>query len=168
MICIVRTSTLREMASQTVEMHDRAEELAAELAEMRQVEQHTADFLIRAELAVEQLRKDLRIAQDDAAHARGELDVLRAQHLLDTEDRVVLRALLRTARRQQDRADRVHVLFHHGRLHSVHATHDAAEIVAETEGAPRSGWTAPEPGAALPPASEVTWRIQALPLGGAR
>ncbi|MGW9612657.1 hypothetical protein [Streptomyces diastaticus] len=37
---------------------------------------------------------------------------------------------------------------------------------AEAEGAPRSGWTSLGPGAAMPPAAEVPWRIQPLPLGG--
>jgi hypothetical protein len=110
------------------------------------------------------LREELATARATAARAEGELTALRAQHLLDTEDRVALRMLLRTARRQQARTDRVYVLFHYGRLHSLHATQDAAEAAAEAEGAPRSGWTATPPGAAAPPASEVTWRTQQLPL----
>ncbi|MGA5578327.1 hypothetical protein ACPCK9_26330 [Streptomyces koyangensis] len=99
--------------------------------------------------------------------ARAELEAARAQVLLDAEDRVALRALLRTARRQSRALDRVYVLFRYGRLHSLHASADSAEAAAEAEGAPRCGWTAHSPGAALPPATEMAWRIQPLPLGGA-
>jgi hypothetical protein len=74
--------------------------------------------------------------------------------------------LLRAARKQEARADRVYVLFRYGRLHSVHTSREAAEIAAEGEGAPRSGWTSQLPGAAMPPADEVTWRVQPLKLGG--
>ncbi|MYW61000.1 MULTISPECIES: hypothetical protein [unclassified Streptomyces] len=98
---------------------------------------------------------------------RAELEAARAQVLLDAEDRVALRALLRTARRQSRALDRVYVLFRYGRLHSLHASADSAEVAAEAEGAPRHGWTAHTPGAALPPATEMAWRIQPLPLGGA-
>lgn len=108
-------------------------------------------------------RDDARAEQDQE---RAEVEAARAQVLLDAEDRVVLRALLRRARRQDARATRVYALFRSGALHSVHATADAAEAAAETEGAPRSGWTSLGPGAATPPAVEVPWRIQPLPLGG--
>ncbi|AXQ57795.1 hypothetical protein ACQRET_20335 [Streptomyces koyangensis] len=108
-------------------------------------------------------RDDARAEQDQE---RAEVEAARAQVLLDAEDRVVLRALLRTARRQDARATRVYALFRSGALHSVHATADAAEAAAETEGAPRSGWTSLGPGAATPSAAEVPWRIQPLPLGG--
>lgn len=139
MITIVRARTLRGL-------HDQAAAARAEAQQHRQ--------------AAEKLRADL-------AHAEGELAVLRAQALLDTEDRAALRALLRAARKTS-RTDRVYVLFRRGELHSVHATVEAAEAAAEAEGAPRSGWTAHPPGAALPPAAEVAWRVQPLPLGGAR
>ncbi|MFF4771073.1 hypothetical protein ACFY1V_31650 [Streptomyces sp. NPDC001255] len=104
----------------------------------------------------------------EAEQLREELAAARAQVLLDAEDRVALRALLRTARRQENRANRVYVLFRYGALHSVHATNDAAEEAAEAEGAERSGWTSPAPGAALPSATEISWRIQPLPLGTSR
>lgn len=173
MIAVVRTRTLRETDSRIVELHDRAEsqrahaeKLATELAEERQAACDTGESLLRAQDTIKLLREELAAGRDDLAHAKGELVALSAKHLLDAEDRVVLRMLLRTARRQQANTDRVHVLFHNGRLHSLHATHDAAEIAAEAEGAPRSGWTAGLPGAAIPPASETEWRIQSLPLGG--
>ncbi|MEU3050112.1 hypothetical protein [Streptomyces sp. NPDC006984] len=123
------------------------------------------DAAIRAEAVAEQQQCRLDRAHADRGRAEGELDALRAQSLLDTEDRQALRTLLRITRKQQH-ADRVYVLFRHGRLHSVHATLDAAEAAAEAEGAPRSGWTTHPPGAAMPPAAEVTWRVQPLPVGG--
>lgn len=139
MITFVRTRTLRGL-------HDQVADARAEAEQHRQ--------------AAEELRAAL-------AHAEGELAVLRAQALLDTEDRAALRALLRTARKN-NRTDRVYVLFRRGALHSVHASIEAAEAAAEAEGAPRSGWTSHSPGAALPPAAEVAWRVQQLPLGGAQ
>lgn len=159
---LIRSAELDELRA------DRAElaELRPALTEMEQAVFDTGDSLLRAQDTIELLRKELTAARDDLAHAHGELEILRAQHLLDTEDRVVLRALLRTARRQSARTDRVFVLFHYGRLHSLHSTQDAAESTAEAQGAPRSGWTTTAPGAALPPASEVTWRVQPLRLGG--
>ncbi|MGA4803621.1 hypothetical protein [Streptomyces lavendulocolor] len=127
------------------------------------------DSAIRAEdVAQTQLRQlaqahaDRLRAEREAARAEGELTALRAQSLLDTEDRAALRALLRTARKA--RADRVYVLFRLGELHSIHASHDAAEAAAEEQGAPRDGWTTLPPGAALPPAHQVPWRVQSLPL----
>ncbi|MFE9222610.1 hypothetical protein ACFYN3_40745 [Streptomyces lavendulae] len=95
----------------------------------------------------------------------GELRAMRPEQLLDTEDRAVLRTLLRISRKRQT-APRVYVLFHRGQLHSVHATVEAAEGAAEAEGAPAGGWTSYTPGAALPSAAEVVWRVQPLPLGG--
>nr|WP_243274949.1 hypothetical protein [Streptomyces albus] len=147
---------------------------AAAVAARRDAEQYlaesevSADSAIRAELAVEELRDALARSRADAARLEGELEALRAQSLLDNEDRQALRTLLRVTRKQSGQADRVYVLFHRGTLHSVHATSEAAETAAEAEGAAPSGWTAHTPGAALPPASEVLWRVQPLPLGGAR
>lgn len=145
-------------------------ELAAlrkEAATLRSEAEQHAGSRIRAEDDNEQLRRQLTEAITAAARAEGQLEAMRAQHLLDTEDRACLRMLLRTARKQA-RDDRVYVLFRHGALHSVHATHEAAEEAAEAEGAPRGGWTAYAPGAALPPAVETPWRVQPLPLGGPR
>ena len=162
MLRVIRTSTWREINSQIVELHNRAE------CERGRAEELVAELDTRnsqiVEDATELLRKELNAAREALAYARGEHETLRAQHLLDTEDRVTLRMLLRTTRRQAHPLDRVYVLFQHGRLHSVHATRDAAEITAEAEGAPRSGWSSDAPGAALPPAADVLWRIQPLTL----
>ncbi|MFJ3728656.1 hypothetical protein ACIPYQ_39655 [Streptomyces sp. NPDC090045] len=157
-----------------------------ELAQARFEAETANDSAIRAESTAECLAEQLRQAKRDADaefegmravlrqataerdDARAEAEEARAQVLLDAEDRVALRALLRTARRHAAAADRVYVLFHRGRFHSVHTTADGAEAAAEAEGAPRDGWTATVPGAALPPACEVVWRVQPLPLCDAR
>ncbi|MEW2553675.1 hypothetical protein AB0957_18310 [Streptomyces zhihengii] len=165
------------------------ETVRAELAAARAAVETVTDSAIRAEGVTEGLYKqlgqahaDTLAAQQETAvqfagllsvirqvtgerdQARTERDAANARLLLDAEDRVTLRALLRTARRHASRTDQVYVLFRHGSLHSVHDSMDAAEGAAETEGAPRSGWTAHTPGA--PPAAETPWRVQVLPLGG--
>lgn len=162
MFRIVRTDTLRQVSSQAVELHDRAEtqRLRAERAEQAL----EAEAAIRVKTATEQHQNHIHELTQALGRAEGALEVLRAQHLLDTEDRAALRMLLRAARRQARPADRVYALFRLGKLHSLHATPGAAEATAEAAGADRAGWTAPEPGAALPPASGVPWRVQALPL----
>ncbi|MCQ8830690.1 hypothetical protein [Streptomyces malaysiensis] len=161
MIAVCRTRTLRTLRADLMTAE-------AEAEEPRREAEIVTDSAIRAETALEELRAELVRATADAARLEGELETLRAQSLLDTEDRQALRMLLRTVRKQSALTDRVYVLFHRGALHSVHATLDAAEAAAEAEGAPREGWTAHTPGAALPPAAEVLWRVQPLPLGGAR
>ncbi|WP_371791512.1 hypothetical protein OG285_17705 [Streptomyces sp. NBC_01471] len=163
MIALVRTRTLRALRTDLAEVKSTAE---TEAEQHRLSTALATDSAIRAEDTIETLRQALARAQTDAAGARGEAAVLAAQHLLDAEDRVTLRMLLRAARRQSGRADRVYVLFRYGRLHGVYTTQDAAELGAEAEGAPRSGWTDHAPGAAVPPACETQWRIQPLPLGG--
>jgi chromosome segregation ATPase len=174
MLRVIRTTVLRQLQEDVESYSDEAESW----------HRHYTGETERAEAAeatIEVLNADLEEAGDQLAAAEAalgklradqdrvecELKVLRAQHLLDTEDRAALRTLLRIVRKQQDRADRVYVLFRRGELHSVHATHEGAEAAAEAEGAPRSGWTTPAPGAALPPAAEVAWRVQPLPLGSA-
>jgi chromosome segregation ATPase len=172
---------------------DRVERLRADLETARQEAGHeradaalAREYMTRAEqhadrlhddLAAERRRADALAEQaalltTEGERLREELDQVReqlaaAEHL-DAEDRVALRMLLRAARRQAGRADRVYVLWRYGRLHSLHATQESAEDAAEAEGAPRSAWVTNQPGAALPPASEVAWRVQPLPLGGAR
>jgi chromosome segregation ATPase len=167
MIAVVRSRTLHDLRADVVEAEAAAAAARAEAEQRRQEGERATDSAIRAESAVEELQTALARTTADAARLEGELETLRAQSLLDTEDRQALRTLLRITRKQSGLADRVYVLFHHGQLHSVHATMDAAESAAEAEGAPREGWTAHTPGAALPPASEVLWRVQPLPLGGA-
>ncbi|KUJ69724.1 MULTISPECIES: hypothetical protein [Streptomyces] len=174
MIRIVRTRTLRENDSTVVELYERAEELAVELtnlhSQLEEEKQAACDFgesLLRTQDSEETLRKELAAARDDLAHTKGELTALTTKHLLDAEDRVVLRMLLKTARRHNDRADRVHVLFRHGRLHGVYATRDAAEIAAEAEGATRDGWAPLTTSFTAPaPDTEIPWRIEALRLKG--
>lgn len=160
MFRIIRTRTLRALRADTSDLTA----LRPLLAETQTTAQTATDSAVRAEAVAETLRTDLAHVTANLARAEGELTALRAQHLLDTEDRVTLRALLRTARRRDSRPDRVYALYRRGALHSLHTTQDAAEIAAESAGADRAGWTAGKPGAALPPAAEVPWRIQALPL----
>ncbi|MFD9815024.1 hypothetical protein [Streptomyces sp. NPDC059080] len=166
MIVLVRTRTLHALRDSISEAETATTAARTEAAQHQQSSELATDSAIRAEDALEKQRAALAQATVTAARLEGELETLRAQSLLDTEDRQALRTLLRITRKQNARADRVYVLFHHGELHSVHATPEAAESAAEAEGAPRSGWTAHTPGAALPPASEVLWRVQPLPLGG--
>ncbi|WP_432247655.1 hypothetical protein ACRAR1_06785 [Streptomyces sanyensis] len=166
MIALVRTRTLRALRTRTTQAETEAAAARGEAEQHRQEACLATDAAIRAETTAEQLRTTLTHTTAEAARLEGELGVLRAQSLLDTEDRQALRTLLRITRKQSAAlSDRVWVLFHHGRLHSLHPTADAAEAAAEAEGAPRSGWTSHTPGAALPPACEVTWRVQPLPLG---
>ncbi|MFE7357570.1 hypothetical protein ACFU8Q_31590 [Streptomyces sp. NPDC057543] len=168
MIAVVRTRTLHVLRAGLAEAETATTAARAQSEQHRKEGETATDSAIRAEIALEELRATLARTTANAARLKGELETLRAQSLLDTEDRQALRTLLRITRKQSARADRVYVLFHQGELHSVHATPQAAESAAEAEGAPRSGWTAHTPGAALPPASEVLWRVQPLPLGGAR
>ncbi|MER6334650.1 hypothetical protein ABT298_36255 [Streptomyces sp. NPDC001034] len=169
MIAIVRTRTLRALRTGIDEAQTAAVAARAESEQHRKEGEIATDSAIRAEIALEELRAVLARTTADTARLEGELEILRAQSLLDTEDRQALRTLLRVTRKQNARADRVYVLYRFGKLHSVHATRDAAEIAAEAEGADRDGWTFPATCCATPsPASEVPWRIQPLPLGGAR
>lgn len=165
MITLIRTRTLDDLRTDLTNREADAR-AARSKGEQHELERDLATAAAnRAGVTVEELRAALTRATQDAARLEGELETLRAQSLLDTEDRQALRTLLRTTRKQNSRADRVYVLFHHGNLHSVHPTVEAAENAAEAEGAPRSGWTTHTPGAALPPACEVTWRVQPLPFG---
>lgn len=182
MIRLVRSSTLREMNAQTVEMHNRAtyeygraenlavdvENVQALLEEERTAATDMGENLLRCQDLVETLEKDLAAARDDLARAQGELSVLRSQQLLDTEDRAVLRMLLRTARKQDAQATRVHILFRYGRPHSAHATWEAASAAAESEGADRQGWTVPSTTDEARPPNEIAWRIESVRLGSVK
>jgi hypothetical protein len=117
---------------------------------------------------IQQVTGERDDARQELAAARGELEATRSQVLLDAEDRVVLRMLLKQAKKQAARPERVFVLFRHGELHSVHASRDDAEAAAEAEGAPRDGWTWHGPGEGVRPAQEVAWRVRTVPLGGTR
>ncbi|MEL3944852.1 hypothetical protein [Streptomyces sp. LNU-CPARS28] len=150
MFRFVRTTTLDALRSEVTTARAEAAQHHADAAAATRAHQAEAN--------------DLRAA---LARAEGELSALRPQTLLDAEDRVALRMLLRSARRQNAAPARVFVLFQRGALHSIHATQDGAEAAAEAEGAPRSGWTSLAPGASVPAASEVLWRVQPLPLSTA-
>ncbi|WP_405780717.1 hypothetical protein [Streptomyces sp. NBC_00859] len=169
MITPVRTRTLDALRA------DLSQAKAAATAARIKGEQHKLerdlanDAAIRAETHVEKLRTALDSARADAARLEGEMEALRGQSLLDTEDRQALRMLLRATRKQHGRAERVYILLRFGDVHSVHATRDGAEIAAEAEGAPRDGWTSDATCCAAPvPVSEIPWRIRPVPLGGAR
>ncbi|OII61319.1 hypothetical protein BJP40_05980 [Streptomyces sp. CC53] len=166
MFRFVRTTTLAALHDDLERARQALETARQDRDQARAEAAAATDSAIRAETAVEHQQHRLDRAHTERGRAEGELDALRAQVLLDTEDRAALRALLRATRKQQP-ADRVWVLFHHGHLHSIHATNEAAEAAAEAEGASPAGWTSHRPGAALPPAAEVAWRVQPLPLGGA-
>ncbi|MFD8954611.1 hypothetical protein ACFV0B_37795 [Streptomyces xanthophaeus] len=143
--------------------HDARERALTDLAKNRTDAQEALRVLeVGMHAVLRQVTGERDTARAEVETARAEVDEARKQVLLDAEDRVALRMLLRTARRQDP--SRVHVLFHQGRFHSVHATAEGAEAAAEAEGAPREGWTSTPPGAACPPACEVVWRIQPLTL----
>ncbi|MFJ2790641.1 hypothetical protein ACIPDW_08205 [Streptomyces sp. NPDC087290] len=169
MIRIVRTSTLTALHTSLTEAQTAASVAREEADQQRWASELATDSAIRAENALEKLQTTALQQAVDVAHLTGELEALRAQSLLDTEDRQALRTLLRVARKQASRAAYVYVLLHFGEVHSVHATWDAAEIAAEAEGAPRTGWTslATLDDGTPTPASGVSWRIRQLPLGGA-
>lgn len=165
MIAIVRTRTLRALRASITEAETAAATARTE-AEHRRREAATAtDSAIRAEAALEDLRTAHARGITATARAEGELETLRAQQILDTEDRAVLRKLLRTARKAAAAQQRVFVLLKRGQFHSVHATREDAEAAAEREGAHPDGWlTHGAPGTDVPP-SEVLWRINPTPLG---
>lgn len=131
----------------------RAERLAALQAE---ADAARSDAVTAAD-ELEQVRAAL-------ACAEGELTVLRAQSYLDAEDRVALRTLLRTMRKQVSDRAKVAVLFRRGELLSVHKSREAAEAAAEAKGAPREGWVSAPVDVPLQPASEVAWRVSVLPV----
>lgn len=165
MIALIRTRTLNTLRTELATAETKVESARAEANACLEQSGDLLDHLTHADDVADELRVELAQSRLDAARLEGELEALLAQVLLDTEDRQALRTLLRATRKQNQRAERVYALFHQGRLHSVHPTVEAAEIAAEAEGAPRSGWTTHTPGAALPPACEVTWRVQPLPFG---
>ncbi|MFC8505554.1 hypothetical protein ACFU3J_01845 [Streptomyces sp. NPDC057411] len=169
MIAIVRTRTLHALRERITEAETATAAARTEAAQHQQSSEHSADFAIRAETALKAQQAALLRATAEAARLEGELETLRAQSLLDTEDRHALRTLLRATRKHNARADHVYVLFRSGELHSVHASSDAAQIAAEAEGAPRDGWTT-STACCTPPvaAGDIPWSIRPMPLGGTR
>ncbi|MFD8147353.1 hypothetical protein [Streptomyces sp. NPDC059708] len=162
---IVRTTTHAALVADLDQARTERDQALAELDQTRadaaESEQVVEDGLLAV---IRQVTRERDVARIALAETGAELAHAQAQVLLDAEDRVALRALLRTARKQGDDRDRVYVLFRRGSLHSLHRSAAAAEKAAEAEGAAPGGWTAAVPGAALPPASEVAWRVQALAL----
>ncbi|MFE2941013.1 hypothetical protein ACFXKG_18410 [Streptomyces sp. NPDC059255] len=159
MFRIIRTKNLAALRADRDQAHADLAALQAEAAALRTGAERATDSAIRAELLTGELREQLATATAGAARVEGELSALRTQQLLDTEDRAVLRALLRNARKQQ--LDRVYVLFRNGDLHSVHISPATAEDTAEKEGA-SSTWTVRE--TARPSAEPAPWSIGRFPL----
>ncbi|WP_331717994.1 hypothetical protein OG795_32960 (plasmid) [[Kitasatospora] papulosa] len=133
---IIRAATAQaqqaDLAAAQIEMAT----MRGELEALRATADRAVATAIRAEDTSEAAWRQLAAAASDAGRADGELSFLRAQHLLDTEDRAVLRMLLRITRKQTRVTDRVYVLFQRGELHSIHSTTESAESAAEAEGAP--------------------------------
>ncbi|MFJ4576151.1 hypothetical protein ACIP4W_32995 [Streptomyces sp. NPDC088846] len=166
MIAIVRTHTLRALRDSVSEAETKAAAARAEADQHQWSSELATDSAIRAEDALEEQRTALAQATVTNARLEGELETLRAQSLLDTEDRQALRTLLRVARKQASRAAYVYVLLRFGEVHSVHATRDEAEIAAEAEGASREGWVTHSAHGAAPAATDTAWRIHPVKLGG--
>ncbi|MFH9116708.1 hypothetical protein [Streptomyces globisporus] len=170
MIALIRTRTLNTLRTDLATAETEAQAARVEAEKCLEQSGDLLDHLTHADDVAEGLRADLAQSRLDAARLEGELEALRAQVLLDTEDRQALRTLLRATRKQNQRPERVYVLFRFGKLHSVHATSTAAEIAAEAEGAARDGWTPHTTccDGTTVPASEVRWRIQPVLLGETR
>ncbi|MFF9582474.1 hypothetical protein [Streptomyces achromogenes] len=163
MISICRTRTLRTLRTALAAAETEAETARALAKRLQQEVEIVSDSAIRAETALEELRDAHARSIADGARAEGELTALRAQVLLDTEDRAVLRMLLRQARKAAG-PQQVYVLLRRDVFHSVHASRSAAEEAAERDGADPGGWFTQ--GGAPSPAAEVAWRIQPVPLKG--
>ncbi|MBV7245713.1 MULTISPECIES: hypothetical protein [unclassified Streptomyces] len=170
MITLIRTRTLNTLRTDLATAETEAQAARVEANACLEQSGDLLDHLTHADDVAEELRAELDQSRLNAARLEGELEALRAQVLLDTEDRQALRTLLRATRKQNQRADRVYVLFRFGELHSVHATSTAAELAAEAEGAARVGWTPHTTccDGTTAPASEVRWRIQPVLLGATR
>ncbi|MEV7867459.1 hypothetical protein AB0P17_15460 [Streptomyces sp. NPDC088124] len=162
MFRITRTKTQTALRAELDQAHADLAELRAVADALRSGADRAADAASRAELTAERLRDQLAATTSTSTRTEGELTVLRAQHLLDTEDRVVLRALLRTARKTQA-TERVHIVFRKGEVHSVHVTAEDAEDAAEREGA-AGNWAAVPPGTAQHTDGPAPWCIQRFPL----
>ncbi|KOU78988.1 MULTISPECIES: hypothetical protein [unclassified Streptomyces] len=171
MLRIIRTRTYDALHADRGE-HERTRlQLDQAVSDLARQRAHFGEARRLTEAAAQELIEQAHAERDEARaerdKLRAELDAARAQVLLDAEDRVALRMLLRSVRKQAAPVDRVYALFHRGTLLSLHRSVEAAERAAEAEGAPRDGWTAHQPGAAFPPACEVTWRVQPLTVQGA-
>ncbi|WP_030606243.1 hypothetical protein [Streptomyces achromogenes] len=166
MIAIVRTRTLRALRADLAAA-DSAAETARALAEQHRRDAETAtDSAIRAETALESLRDAHARSIADGARVEGELKALRSQALLDTEDRAVLRMLLRQARKAATAPQRMYVLLRYGSFHSLHETREAAEEAAERDGADPAAWYTQGGTGPQYPDDEAAWLIKPVPLKG--
>ncbi|WP_329588865.1 hypothetical protein OG195_12445 [Streptomyces sp. NBC_01362] len=166
MIAVVRARTLNALRTSLAEAREAATAARIEVEQHKWASELATDSAIRAETALEKLQTTALQRAVDVAHLEGELETLRAQSLLDTEDRQALRTLLRITRKQANRAAYVYVLLRFGEVHSVHTTRDEAEIAAEAEGASREGWVTHSTHGTAPAAAEVSWCIRPVQLGG--
>ncbi|MFJ2265791.1 hypothetical protein ACIP4W_08680 [Streptomyces sp. NPDC088846] len=166
MIAVVRTRTLNTLRDSLTKAQEAAKAAREEAEQHKWSSELATDSAIRAETALEKIQTTALQRAVDVAHLEGELETLRAQSLLDTEDRQALRTLLRVARKQATRAAYVYVLLRFGEVHSVHTTRDEAEIAAEAEGASREGWVTHSTHGTAPAAAETNWRIHPVKLGG--
>ncbi|MFF9002636.1 hypothetical protein ACF1GW_35565 [Streptomyces achromogenes] len=165
MIAIVRTRTLRALRTDLAVAETEVETARARAEKLQQEVEIVSDSAIRAETALEDLRAAHARSIADGARAEGELKALRAQDLLDTEDRAVLRMLLRQARKTAG-PQKVYVLLRYGAFHSLHETREAAEEAAERDGADPTAWYTQGGTGPQYPADEAAWLIQPVPLKG--
>ncbi|MFE4660912.1 hypothetical protein ACFRFJ_30000 [Streptomyces hydrogenans] len=190
MIQIITTRRLRDQETEMGRLRAALVSMTEARDAVRRAEGMASDAVMRAEYNVEKLTAQLDAAQvaqaetdvqyaglhavirqvtaerDDAraeaAAALAEVEEARAQVLLDAEDRVALRALLRIAKKGADPLSTVFALFESGRLHSVHLSRDDAHAAAEARGAAPGGWV---PGTECSvPMEDVAWRVEPLPL----
>jgi hypothetical protein len=185
---VIRIMTARRLRA----LEEEATQAGQERDEAKAEAGTAADSAIRAELVVEELVKEIErlkaaktelhsglhavirtvTAERDEARAaveagRTEVEEARAQVLLDAEDRVALRALLRMAKKQAAAPARVSVLFEKGSIHSLHASREAAELTAEAEGVSREGWLSHGHGEGARPVLETGWSIRTYSLNHA-
>jgi hypothetical protein len=158
MITICRTRTLQALRGQLNAAHSGAEAARAEAAQLRYDAAQAADSVIRAEQERDAAYSGARKALRDLAQAHA--DRIQAERERDAA-RSELAAAAATP-------GLVYVLLHHGELHSVHPSVEAAYKAAEHDGAARGGWVDHQPGDPVRPAAAVAWRVTPLPLGGAR
>ncbi|WP_103503934.1 hypothetical protein [Streptomyces sp. SM14] len=161
MIRITRTHTLTDLTTTAA----RVPALEEELEEARDhLSYYRAQQAEDMEL-ITSLQNSFQALDQTHTETREQLRRAEEQVLLDHEDRVVLRTLLRTARRQEQRdRDTVYLLHRRGELHSVHRSREGAETAAEGEGAAPDGWAPCPPGSKPPSDSPAGWRIEPVRL----
>ncbi|WP_130799805.1 hypothetical protein [Streptomyces otsuchiensis] len=162
MIRITRTRTLTDLtarAHRVPDLEEALEEARDHLSYYRAQQAEDIELITSLQNSFQAL---------DQTHTETRLQLRRAEEqvLLDHEDRVVLRTLLRAARRQEERdRDAVYLLYRRGELHSVHRSREGAETAAEKDGAVPGGWAPCPPGSKPPSDSSPTgWRIEPVRL----